>query len=90
MEQVAALKSRPGRDLLLMCGPALLAALSADRLVDDYMLDLYPIALGRGVHLFGDLPAPIRLSLVSTREFPHGVNVQVYKPGYDSNGSSEG
>jgi hypothetical protein len=37
-----------------------------------------------------DLPAPIRPGLVSTRDFSHGVNVQVYKPAYDSNGSSEG
>jgi dihydrofolate reductase len=33
VKQVAALKSQPGGDLLLMCGPALLSALSAEALV---------------------------------------------------------
>jgi dihydrofolate reductase len=80
VEQVAALKGQPGGDLLLMCGPALLSALSAEGLVDEYMLDVYPVALGRGVHLFRDLPEPMALSLVSSRRFPQGVTVQVYKP----------
>lgn len=88
VEQVAALRNRPGGDLLLMCGPALLSALSVEGLVDEYMLDVYPIALGHGVHLFRDIPTPIALSLVSSRRFPQGVNVHVYKPEYDSNGSA--
>jgi len=87
-QQVTDLKSQPGGDLLLMCGPALLSALSARELVDEYMLDVYPIALGQGVHLFRDIPNPIALSLVGSRQFPQGVNLHVYKPQYDSNGSA--
>jgi len=54
----------------------LLATLSAEGLVDEYMLDVYPIALGNGVHLVRDIPEPITLSRVSSRQFPHGVNVR--------------
>jgi riboflavin biosynthesis pyrimidine reductase len=71
-----------------MCGPALLSTLSAHGLVDEYMLDVYPIALGDGVRLFGDLPRPIPLSLLGSREFPQGVTLQVYRPQYHSNGSA--
>ena len=68
----------------MMCGPALLSALSAEGLVDEYVLDVRPVALGRGVHLFRDLPLPIGLSLVSARVFPYGVNLQVYRPDYQA------
>ena len=66
-----------------MCGPALLSVLSADALVDEYVLDVYPVALGHGVHLFRDIAEPIALSLVRSCEFPQGVNVRVYEPAYD-------
>jgi dihydrofolate reductase len=82
VKEIAALRSQPGGDLFLMCGPALLSTLSAKRLVDKYMLDVYPVALGRGVHLFRDIARPIVLSHLSSRRFPHGVNVNVYKPEY--------
>jgi dihydrofolate reductase len=84
VEQVAALKKQAGGDLLLMCGPALLSTVSAERLVDKYILDVYPLALGHGVHLFGELSAPVPLSLLSSRPFPGGVDVQVYEPQYES------
>ncbi len=44
--QIADLKSWSRGNLLLMCGPSLLAALSDRGLVDRYMLDVSPIALG--------------------------------------------
>jgi len=44
--QIADLKSWSRGNLLLMYGPSLLAALSDHGLVDRYMLDVYPIALG--------------------------------------------
>jgi hypothetical protein len=50
------------------------------------LLDVYPVALGNGVHLFRDIPEPIGLRLVSSRQFPYGVNVHVYQPVHDSNG----
>jgi dihydrofolate reductase len=82
VKEIAALRNQPGGDLFLMCEPALLSTLSAKRLVDKYMLDVYPVALGRGVHLFRDIARPIVLSHLSSRRFPQGVNVNVYKPDY--------
>jgi dihydrofolate reductase len=78
VRQIAELKRQSGDDLLLMCGPALLGALAAQNLVDEYMLDVYPIAIGRGVHLWRDLPQPVDLSLVETRPFPNHVVVNTY------------
>lgn len=78
--QVAELKRQPGGDLLLMCGPALLADLSAHNLVDEYMLDVYPIAVGRGIHLWRDVPEPIGLRLVRSQPYPDDVTLQIYAP----------
>jgi hypothetical protein len=44
------------------------------------VLDVYPIALGRGVHLFREIPELIALRLVGSRQFPQGVNVHLYEP----------
>jgi hypothetical protein len=65
VEQVAALRSQPGGDLLLMCGPALLAALSAYGLVDEYMLDLYGRVPARRHR--PDLQAGVRLEPLERR-----------------------
>lgn len=76
--QIADLKQQAGGNLLLMCGPALLATLTEQGLVDGYMLDVYPIALGRGVHLWRDLPKPADLQLLRAQPLPNDVVLNVY------------
>jgi dihydrofolate reductase len=80
VRHIAELKRQPGGDLLLMCGPALLGALAAQNLVDEYTLDVYPIAIGRGIHLWRDVPQPIELRLIHSRPFPGDVVVNTYAP----------
>ena len=41
---------------------------------------VYPIALGKGVPIFSDLPAPRPLELVSSKTFPLGAVAQIYRP----------
>jgi dihydrofolate reductase len=67
------LKRQPGGDLLLVCGPELLATLAQDDLVDEYRLLVHPLALGQGVSLFGRLTEPLRLELIETRAFQSGT-----------------
>ncbi|MFI6320188.1 dihydrofolate reductase family protein [Nonomuraea sp. NPDC050556] len=74
--RIADLKREKGGDLLLMCGPSLLATL-ADH-IDAYLLDVYPIALGQGTHLWRDLPEPRELHLAASRRFPGDVLVNTY------------
>lgn len=80
VRHIAELKRQPGGDLLLMCGPALLAALAGQNLVDEYMLDMYPIAIGRGIHLWRDVTHPVELRLIHSRSFPDDVMVNTYAP----------
>jgi dihydrofolate reductase len=75
---VSELKDQPGGDLLLMCGPALLAQLNRKRLIDEYMLYACPNALGHGRHLFGDIDEPLHLTVEQTVAFASGMTFNRY------------
>lgn len=76
---VKELKSSPGGDILLMCGPALLAEFARERLVDECMLYVCPNVLGEGRQLFGQLGEPMRLRLVQTVPFSSGMLFTKYE-----------
>jgi dihydrofolate reductase len=78
--EVSKLKRQPGRDLLLICGPELLSTLVELRLVDEFLLLVRPLLLGRGKALFRDIPNELRLRLISTRVFESGVVMHHYEP----------
>lgn len=77
---IATIKSEPGADLLLMCGPELLATLIAADLIDEYLLDVYPVVIGRGVPLWRDLTEPQELEIAGEELFPGQVAVRRYVP----------
>lgn len=79
-EEVTKLKAGDGKPILAHGGVAFARSLIAAGLVDEFMLGVFPIALGRGHALFADLPEPLRLELVEARTFPGGVMVQRYRP----------
>jgi dihydrofolate reductase len=75
---VSKLKDQPGGDLLLMCGPALLAQLNRMGLIDEYMLYVCPNALGHGRHLFADIDEPLSLTVEQTVPFASGMTFNRY------------
>jgi len=70
----------PGNDLMAHGGAAFAQALSRLGLVDEYRLVTQPAALGAGLPLFKDLPAPLHLELVETTTYGNGVAIHVYRP----------
>lgn len=80
--RVAALKAEEGKPIWL-CGGAILArALWAAGLVDELVLKLHPILLGRGVPLFGgDGIVQHRLRLTRSERFESGVMRLHYRVG---------
>jgi dihydrofolate reductase len=76
------LKQQNGGDLLLMCGPSLFAALTASKLIDEYMFYVYANALGHGDHLYRDIAAPITMTPGRTVSFADGMELREYKPDY--------
>jgi dihydrofolate reductase len=74
------LKQRHSGDLLLICGPDLFTQLTADELIDEYILYISPLALSSGGHLFRDVRRPIPVRVASTRPFTSGMTLHRYLP----------
>jgi dihydrofolate reductase len=79
-EEIAALKSEPGGEIMAHGGAAFVQALSRFGLIDEYRLVILPVALGNGLPLFKDLARPLRVDLVEARSFPDGTVIHVYQP----------
>jgi dihydrofolate reductase len=80
-EEVARVKREPGEDVLAHGGATFVQALSRLSLIDEYRLVIQPVALGSGLPLFRDLPAPLHLELAEARTFPDGTAIHVYRAG---------
>ena len=60
--EVRKLKEQPGKNILIDGSSVLIHALAENDLIDEYMLHVYPLVLGRGKRLF---PEGRRVSAVS-------------------------
>jgi dihydrofolate reductase len=78
--EIASLKREPGQDIIAHGGATFVQALSRLGLIDEYRLVIQPVALGSGLPLFKDLPAPLHLELVEAKTFPTGTVIHVYQP----------
>lgn len=77
VEQVRALKARPGKNIYIDGSSVLVHTLAQNDLVDEYSLLVYPLVLGGGKKVFPDgLRANLRLA--ETRSFPTGVVLMRY------------
>jgi dihydrofolate reductase len=80
VEEVRALKEKPGKDIVVTGSITLCHTLIDANLVDEYRLFVYPVVQGRGRRLFPDgfeLPA---LRLLEAKAFRGGVTFSRYAP----------
>ena len=80
-DEVNRLKAGEGKPIVAHGGAGFARSLIARNLVDEYALLVHPIALGRGLPIFSDLPAPRPLKLVRSKAFPGGCAAQIYRSG---------
>jgi dihydrofolate reductase len=78
-EEIARLRSEPGKDIMANGGARFVQALSRQGLIDEYRLVVRPVALGGGMPLFKDLLEPLRLRLVDSKAFTDGTAIWVYE-----------
>jgi dihydrofolate reductase len=74
-QEVALLKSEPGKDIMVHGGASFVQSLSRLGLIDQYRLVVRPVALGSGMSLFKDLASPLRLRLVDSRAYADGTAI---------------
>jgi dihydrofolate reductase len=73
------LKSTDGPDLIVCGSSTLTSVLFEQGLVDDVVLIVYPLLLGRGKRLFSDRVDPRELAFVSTTTTPTGLLLNTYR-----------
>jgi dihydrofolate reductase len=78
VELATALKSQPGKDIVLTGSISLAHALIAGGVVDEYRLFVYPTVQGRGRRLFPDGFECPELRLLDARAFRSGITYSRY------------
>lgn len=78
--EIARLKSGAGKPIIAHGGASFARSLIAGELIDQYVLLVHPVVLGRGMPIFSDVTSPRRLNLISTTAFPKGAVAQIYRP----------
>ena len=79
-EGVAALKRTDGPELQVHGSGNLIQTLTANELVDEYRLWVFPVVLGSGKRLFADGAIPSGLKLVDSTVSTTGVVIGTYEP----------
>lgn len=78
-DEVEALKSEPGKDIVTTGSMTLLRDLIPTGLVDEYRLFVYPVVLGRGQRLFADATDVPNLRPVEAQAFRSGIVLLRYR-----------
>ncbi len=78
LEDVAALKRQPGKDIYLMGGAQVTTSLIDAGLVDELRLIIYPLIAGEGKALFGTAARRSGLELQTVEQLPGGLIRVIY------------
>jgi len=79
MAGVRRVKSQDGPDLIVWGSSTLTSALLAQGLVDEVVLIVYPVLLGRGKRFFSHSADPRELAFVSTKAMSTGLLINTYR-----------
>jgi dihydrofolate reductase len=74
---MAELKSQEGAPVITYGGATFAQELTRLGLVDEYRINVHPVAFGSGFRLFG---GPVALELQDVRRFPTGSVAYTYTP----------
>lgn len=78
--RIRELKASPGRELQVHGSGGLLRWLLERDLVDELILEIFPVVVGAGRRLFPEDGQSHALTLVDSRAMPSGVMMQTYRP----------
>jgi dihydrofolate reductase len=80
-EEVGRLKHQPGKDILVFGSGKLARTLMEHDLIDEYRLMVFPVVVGKGKRLFGDVGETRAMRLADMKPVgPDGVLILTYRP----------
>jgi dihydrofolate reductase len=79
--EVAALKGRPGKDMLIFGSGTIVSQLAQHGLIDEYQFVVSPLFLCGGRPMIGGLLRNVPLRLVEAKAYPSGTVSLRYAPG---------
>ena len=77
VDAVNRLKSQPGKDIVVYGGATFVSSLIENRLIDELNFFVNPVAIGRGMQIFG---ARTPLTLATSVAYASGIVVNTFKP----------
>jgi dihydrofolate reductase len=80
VEEIEKLKKKDGQDIVVYGGASFVSSLIKNNLIDEYHLSVNPVAIGKGMRIFGDLEEKLNLRLVKSEAFSCGKIVLCYEP----------
>jgi dihydrofolate reductase len=78
--EIRRMKRVVGEDMTILGSGSLVAQLTPHRLIDEYLLVVNPVVLGRGRTLFEGVTEQVPLRLTGTRTFGNGNVLLTYRP----------
>jgi Dihydrofolate reductase len=78
-EEIKALKEQPGKNLVIFGSPGAAKTLLELGLIDEFMLTICPVILGRGKSVFDGANEKINLKLLSSRTLKSGIIAARYE-----------
>ncbi|VTR94334.1 deaminase : Dihydrofolate reductase OS=Arcticibacter svalbardensis MN12-7 GN=ADIARSV_1878 PE=4 SV=1: RibD_C [Gemmata massiliana] len=78
VDRVRGLKASDGPDLVVWGSTTVTSVLFKEELVDEVVLCVIPVLLGRGKRFFSDSADPRELAFVSSKATPTGVLINTY------------
>lgn len=79
-EEIARLKSRPGKDLVMFGGAGIFSTFARLGLIDEFRFRINPLVLGNGKPLFKDFKEKLGLKFLKTETSGAGVVTLFYQP----------
>lgn len=80
VEEVENLKNRSGKDILVHGGAGFVSSLIQNNLIDEYHFLINPVAIGKGMSIFGDSYERLNLRFIKSETFSNGKVEICYEP----------
>lgn len=80
MAEIRKMKKEPGEDMAILGSGGIISQLAPEGLIDEYMIVVNPIVLGKGRTMFDGVKKKLNLRLTKTRAFGNGNVLLCYQP----------